>query len=82
MDGDPVIYDHLVLDQRTVVNARLSLDQIPAFNGSMSIALWGKNLTDEEYRVFGITAFETLGFAGAVFNEPLSYGLDIVFDYD
>ena len=45
-------------------------------------ALWGKNLTDEEYRVYGITAFEALGFAGAVFNEPRSYGLDIIFDYD
>ena len=67
----------------TLVNARVSLSEVELTDSSrLRIALWGKNLTDEEYRVFGITAFETLGFAGAVFNEPLSYGLDIVFDYD
>ena len=51
-------------------------------NSRLRFALWGKNLSDEEYRVFGITEFGQLGFAGAVFNEPRSYGLDIIFDYE
>ena len=67
----------------TLVNGRVTLSEVEIADSSrLRFALWGKNLTDEEYRVFGITAFEALGFAGAVFNEPRSFGLDIVFDYE
>ena len=67
----------------TLVNGRVTLSEVEIADSSrIRFALWGKNLTDEEYRVFGITAFEQLGFAGAVFNEPRSYGLDIIFDYE
>ena len=70
-------------DPFTLVNARVTLSDIALTDHSgVRLALWGKNLTDEEYRSYGITAFQTLGFVGAVFNEPRTYGLDIVFDFD
>lgn len=70
-------------DDFTLVNARLTLSEIAVTdNAQMRVALWGKNLTDEEYRTYGITEFAALGFAGATFNEPRSYGLDVVFDFN
>ena len=44
-----------------------------------SIAVWGKNLTDEAYRVHGID-FGGLGYAGNVYGEPRSFGVDLNFE--
>lgn len=67
----------------TLVNGRITLSEVAVTDRSrLRFALWGKNLTDEQYRVFGITAFEQLGFAGAVFNEPRSYGVDVIYDFE
>ena len=67
-------------DDRTLVDARLSLNEIPLGddNGTLRISAWGKNLTDEEYRAWGID-FGALGFAGDTYGDPLSYGLDLVY---
>ncbi len=68
-------------DDRTLVNARVSLSQIPLGNaGFLRVSAWGKNLTDEEYREWGID-FASLGFAGDTFGRPLTYGLDLVYTY-
>jgi len=64
-------------DDRTLVNARLTLGDIAvAESGSLRISAWGKNLTDEEYREWGID-FGSLGFAGDVYGRPRTYGLDV-----
>jgi len=74
-------------DDRTLINARLSLNEIPVDiiccdnKSKLRISLWGKNLTDEEYRNWGID-FSSLGFAGDVYGEPLSYGIDFVYTYN
>jgi iron complex outermembrane receptor protein len=71
-------------DDRTLVNGRLSLNDIRmgcCEKGALRVSLWGKNLTDEEYRNWGID-FGTLGFAGDVFGEPRTYGLDVVYTYE
>lgn len=66
----------------TLVNARIMLDQIGLVQtGSLRLALWGKNLTDEEYRTYSIGNFEALGFTTVIYNEPLSWGLDVIYDY-
>jgi iron complex outermembrane receptor protein len=67
-------------DDRTLVNARLSLSDVALGDGSLRVSLWGKNLTDEEYRNWGID-FGSLGFAGAVYGEPRTYGLDLTYQY-
>lgn len=71
-------------DDRTLINARLSLNDIRlgcCEEGSLRVSLWGKNLTDEEYRNWGID-FGDLGFAGDVYGEPRTYGLDVVYNYN
>ena len=69
-------------EDRTLVDARISLNDIPLGDdkGNLRVSLWGKNLTDEEYRSWGID-FGALGFAGDTFGDPLSYGLDVVYQY-
>ncbi len=68
-------------DDRTLVNARISLEDIALGDaGSLRISAWGKNLTDEEYREWGID-FDSLGFAGDTYGRPLTYGVDLVYEY-
>jgi outer membrane receptor protein involved in Fe transport len=47
----------------------------------LRVSLWGKNLTDEEYINWGID-FGALGWAGATYGEPRTYGLDVVYTYE
>lgn len=70
-------------DDRTLVDARLSLNDIAvgAGKGTLRVSLWGKNLGDEEYRAYGID-WGSLGFAGVNFGEPRTYGMDVVYTLD
>ena len=69
-------------DGYTLVNARINLDNIKLLEaGNLRASLWGKNLTDEEYRTYSVGAFESFGFTTTVYNEPLSWGLDLVYQY-
>lgn len=68
-------------DDRTIVNARLSLKDINVgASGSLRVAGWVKNATDEEYREWGID-FSTIGFAGATYGRPRTYGVDVVYEF-
>ena len=70
-------------EDRALVNARLSLRSIPLSSGGdhrLDVSLWGKNLMDEEYREFGID-FGALGWDGARFGEPRSYGIDFRYQF-
>ncbi len=59
-------------DDFGLLDARLSLYQIPTNFGELSVALWGKNLENKEYQLFSL--------AGAhVYGEPRSYGIDFIF---
>ncbi len=71
-------------NDRTLVNGRISLNDIKlgcCEEGSLRVSLWGKNLTDEEYRQWGID-FGSLGFIGNTYGEPRTYGLDVVYNFN
>ncbi len=78
--GEPVVYDHIGMDERTIVNARLSLEDVKAGPGNLSFTLWGKNLTDDDHPTFGIN-FGSLGPVTQVYGEPRTYGLDVTYEY-
>ena len=67
-------------DSRTVANARLTLDELSVGNGEMRLSAWVKNLTDEEYREWGID-FGTLGYAGDTWNQPRTFGFDVIYQF-
>ncbi|MCB1690608.1 MAG: TonB-dependent receptor [Halioglobus sp.] len=74
-------YTSTFIDGYELVSARVALSEIPLGpRGQLTVALWGKNLTDEEYRVHGID-FGAFGFAGNQFGDPRTTGIEVTYDY-
>ncbi|CAH0992729.1 Vitamin B12 transporter BtuB [Sinobacterium norvegicum] len=70
--------DAYVIDAYGLLNARISLADIPVPSGELRTAIWGKNLQDTEYYVAHFQA----GFPpGAVFGDPRSFGVDVIYEY-
>ncbi|MDT0575379.1 TonB-dependent receptor [Croceicoccus sp. F390] len=63
-----------------LLDGRISLSAIPLGGVEAQISLWGKNLTDEEYRISGID-FGSLGFATNTYGVPRTYGVDLRIEY-
>ena len=68
-------------EDQTLVHARATLHDLRVLGGNLSVAVWGRNLTDEEYREWGID-FGTLGFAIDSFKEKRSFGIDLIYRFD
>jgi iron complex outermembrane receptor protein len=66
----------LILPDYGLLDARLTLSDIPVGKANLRLSLWGHNLTDKEYLLFqGSVGLPTS--AGAIYGEPRSYGLDL-----
>jgi len=65
----------------TLINARATLADIPMGDGRFKVAAWGKNLTDKEYREFGID-FGLLGFAVNNYGELRTAGIEAVYEFN
>ncbi|MBL6902550.1 MAG: TonB-dependent receptor, partial [Luminiphilus sp.] len=76
----PVNLDQATNQERTLVNARLTFSRELEDSRSVSLALWGRNITDEEYRTFGYNYGPSLGYAVHQWGNPATYGLDIRLD--
>ncbi len=64
-----------------VLDARFTLSGISIGDrAKLRASVFGKNITDEKYLMSGID-FGGLGFAGGIFGEPASWGLDFTLDY-
>ncbi|MDP3676268.1 MAG: TonB-dependent receptor [Novosphingobium sp.] len=59
-----------------LLNARLTLAEIPGLNG-VKLAAWARNIADKEYYVFQFN----IGRPGAIFGEPRTYGLDLIAEF-
>lgn len=75
-----VAYAPTTVDERTLVNARLSLEHVEVGSGELTISLWGKNIFDQDYNVMSIN-FATLGPITRLFGEPRTYGLDVTYSF-
>ena len=75
----PVAYDQVQNDERTIVNARLSWTK-ELKDSSVVVALWGKNLLDEDYRNFGFNYGDALGLNLHQYGEPATFGLDFTWE--
>ncbi len=78
--GDPVIYEQLGMDARTLVDARLSLENIRFGDSNLRITLWGKNLLDDDYPTYSIN-FGSLGLVTEQYGPPRTYGLEVSYEY-
>lgn len=62
-----------------LVNARLNWSGI--MDTRFSVALYGKNLTNEEYFVGGMTLAAALGHNAAAVGEPRTYGAELNYQF-
>lgn len=62
-----------------LVNVRLSWDRI--MGTQLSGALFGRNVTDEEYFVGGMSLATALGHNAAAVGEPAMYGMEITYQF-
>ncbi len=76
----PILFERGTAEDRTIVDARVSWSGIPAAGGAISVAVWGKNITNEAYREFG-TDFGALGFTTNVYGSLATWGVDVIYDY-
>lgn len=67
------------LPSYTLVNLRASWDQV--LGSQFSAALFGKNVTDEEYFVGGMPLGASLGHNAAVVGEPATYGVEVSYRF-
>ena len=68
-------------DGYALVDVRVQLSEIQVGDRMTArVAAWGRNIFDEEYIVSGID-FGAIGFGGAVFGKPATWGIDITFEY-
>ena len=58
----------------TTANARISMLQP---EGNWELALWGTNITDEEYFVEAFDVFDPIGAVGKLAGAPAQYGLTV-----
>ena len=65
-----------VLPSYGLLDARLTLSDIPAGPVNLRLSAWGRNLTNKDYLVFEGAVGLSDRF-GALFGEPRSYGLDL-----
>ncbi len=67
------------LDSYELVNARLSWTNM--FGSGFSGAIFGKNLTDEDHFVGGMSLAAALGHNAAAVGEPLTYGAELTYEF-
>ncbi len=65
-----------ILPNYGLLDARLTLSDIPVGKLDLRLSAWGRNLTDKQYLVFEGAVGLPDRF-GALFGEPRSYGLDL-----
>lgn len=73
----PVVFEQLPNNERTLVNARLVFAGIALGRSEMDVALWGRNLLDEDYRQFSFNYGAALGLNLAQYGDPRTYGLEL-----
>jgi len=70
------------VDGYDVVNARIGLDNIEGpDNSSISVGIWGKNLSDEVYYTSGYNLTAALGFQAHAIAPPRTYGVDLIVEF-
>lgn len=73
----PFARENATTDSITLYNARVNLK----VNDSLSVALWGKNLSDEHYYDGGVAEGASLGTSVKGFAAPLRYGVDLRYNF-
>ena len=75
----PLLNELTMADDYTIVNAAIQWSEIKLGDGELTVRGWGKNITNEEIRLWGVD-FGALGFAVNTYAELASFGIDIQYE--
>ncbi|MBR9911078.1 MAG: TonB-dependent receptor [Gammaproteobacteria bacterium] len=75
----PVVFEQATVDERTIVNGRLAWN-LDTDSGNFTLALWGKNMLDDEHRNFGFNYGDALGLNLVQYGEPRTWGVDLIWE--
>jgi iron complex outermembrane recepter protein len=64
-----------------LVNGRLAYVGIPLQKGSLDVAVFSRNLLDRKYRSYGIDFGAALGYAGNVYGDPRTFGIQLTYNF-
>ena len=67
-------------DAYDLINARVALSEIPGLGGQWEVAVWGKNLADNNYEAFTLDNLPQASRA-IIWGDGRSYGLDVTYRY-
>ncbi|MBQ0794516.1 TonB-dependent receptor [Zhongshania sp.] len=75
--------DDINQDSYDLLNTRITFDEIALGDGVLAVSIWGKNITDEEYKIGG---FEVDAGGGArvgtnQWGEPRTFGIDVSYRF-
>ena len=76
----PGILDSYKTPETVIVNARVSLGDIPMGPVIGKVSLWGKNITNERY-FSEILPGSVIGFVDGNVSPPATYGVDLSFKW-
>ena len=77
----PVAFDQRKNQSRTLVDARLSYIHAMENGSALNISLWGRNITDEEYRTFSFNFGPALGLNLSQWGAPSTFGVDVRYQF-
>jgi len=77
--NDDAGYEEIRQDNYWLYNARMSVEFGDA--SEYTLAVWGKNLTDEEYDTYALNFQESFGFDYFLAGSPRTYGLDFKYNF-
>jgi len=49
--------------------------------GALNVSLWGRNITDEEYRTFSFNFGPALGLNLSQWGSPSTFGMDVRYQF-
>ncbi len=76
LGGGDILNAYTIMEAYQLWNARLLLDGVAVGKTLWQLALWGKNLSDEEYELYAIDNLPQADRA-VIWGEPVSYGVDL-----
>ena len=80
--GDPQTAFNSEADARTLFDARLAWSEIPVAGQNVELAIWAKNLTNEEYKANFIDFGPGFGgLTNGYFGDPRTYGVTLGVDF-
>jgi iron complex outermembrane receptor protein len=75
--------DESILESNGLLGTYVAWTDIDLWKGTLTVAAWGKNLTDENYLTSAPVILQTAGIYNRIgtFGQPRSLGIDVIYEF-